>query len=190
MSTTMEYMTWLGGTASQTVVDIEPDGRGGVVAAGPTISPDFPITGDAYDPTFDGVRDGWIAVHPMLPALVTRFGHATSPCSTPTWLQVNSAPIAPNPDLQVVTHDAPAGTYGALMLGTPLPGGGVVLGASLFVTPLIAGSVTLADAAGVGRQRLPLPAGFVWTGGIAMQSLWLNPTLCPRGLLTASTALR
>ena len=134
-ATTVQYSTWFGGSTAQIVTTIEPDGQGGVRVAGQTRSTDFPITGNAFDPTFAGNREGWIAVHRTLPATMARFGQATSPCGPPTFLQPNSAPIAPNPEFAVATHDAPVGALGALVLGTPLPAGTVVFNVEAFVTP-------------------------------------------------------
>lgn len=188
---TLQYLTWFGGSTAQIVLGVATDGAGGVVIGGQTISTDFPVTPNAFDPTFDGVREGWIAVHRMLPAGVDRFGTATSPCGAPTWLQTSSAPLAPNPGFAIETHGAPAGAVGVLMLGAPLPGGVAVFNAAAFVAPpIVPGPPMLADAAGFASLALPLPPGFVWSGQLAMQSFWLNPGSCAGGPLTASNALR
>ena len=183
-------MTWFGGTAGQTFVDIEPDGRGGVVAAGPTISPDFPISGNAFSQTMAGVRDGWIAVHPMLPALMTRYGHASNVCEGSSYLQVNSAPLAGNAGFEVEAHDAPANTIGLVAFGTPMPAGIPALGVDVFVAPAIATATLLTDANGFTSLPLPIPAAYAWNGQLALQTFWLTPASCPGGFLTSSNALR
>lgn len=161
-----------------------------MIAAGPTVSPDFPVTANAFDTTLDGFREGWIAVHRMLPALVSRFGHATSPCGPPTYLQLNSAPLPLNASFAIETHDAPPSAPGALALGAPLPTGMALFNVNLFVTAPLIAVPAVADANGFANQPLPVPAGFVWSGQLALQSIWVAPAACGGALLGASNTLR
>jgi hypothetical protein len=189
-STTLQYSTWFGGSTQQGVLAIVPDGQGGVIAAGQTASIDFPVTPDAFDASFDGTNEGWIAVHRMLPAVVSRFGIATRMCDRTGYLQLDSAPLAPNLGFAVETHDAPASAPGVLLLGTPLQAGVRVLNVTLFLTPLAAITVS-ADPSGFASQVLPLPTSFVWNGQLALQSFWIAPVACSDdGPLGASNALR
>lgn len=189
-SSALQYATWFGASVAQAVLALEPDGQGGVIAAGPTVSPDFPTTANAFDTSFDGIREGWIGVHRMLPALASRLGHATSPCGPSTYLQMNSAPLSPNAGFAVETHDAPAGAPGALALGVPLPAGAALFNVDLFVTTPLIAIPAAAGAGGFASQPLPIPAGFVWSGRLALQSLWVAPVACGGALLGASNALR
>ncbi len=189
-STALLYSTWFGGTLNQGILAIEPDGQGGAVTAGPTVSVDIPVTSNAFQKSFGGVRDGFLAVHRMLPAVVTRFGHATSPCGRSTFLQTNSAPLAGNASFAVETHDAPAGALGALAFGTPLPAGIALINADLYLAPPFIAVPWSADANGFAAIALPLPVGFSWISGLALQSLWITPSTCGPGPLTASNALR
>jgi hypothetical protein len=103
---------------------------------------------------------------------------------------VSSAPLAANAGFAVETHDAPAAALGALVFGRPLRAGMALFNADLFVgAPLLAITVA-ADASGFASLSLPLPAGFVWNGKLALQSLWLAPAACGGGPLWASNALR
>lgn len=52
--TTLLYSTFLGGTDTDVVRDIEVDATGAVYLAGYTYSPNFPTTPDAYSPTWNG----------------------------------------------------------------------------------------------------------------------------------------
>jgi hypothetical protein len=56
------YCTYLGGDGEDGGWAIHTDSQGRIVVAGNTESANFPVTGDAYDATLDGVSDAWVAV--------------------------------------------------------------------------------------------------------------------------------
>jgi hypothetical protein len=51
----------LGGQAWEEAWGVSVDGAGRILVAGPTASPDFPTTPGAYDPTWNGERDAFVA---------------------------------------------------------------------------------------------------------------------------------
>jgi len=59
--TTLLYSTFLGGSGSEGVADLELDTHGNVYVAGSTGSIDFPITSGAFDQTHNGGADAFIS---------------------------------------------------------------------------------------------------------------------------------
>jgi hypothetical protein len=57
----LDYSTFLGGSASDWIWGIAVDGGGRAYVAGATTSSNFPTTASAYDPTFNGATDGYVA---------------------------------------------------------------------------------------------------------------------------------
>jgi Beta-propeller repeat len=55
------YSTVLGGTSSDGANAVAVDASGNAWVAGITGSTDFPVTGDAFDPSFNGVADAFVA---------------------------------------------------------------------------------------------------------------------------------
>lgn len=58
---TIEFVTYVGGTGADIVLDVALDGTGNVIISGSSDSDDFPTTTDGYDRTYNGERDGFIA---------------------------------------------------------------------------------------------------------------------------------
>src|SRR6266404_2272134 len=56
----ISYTAYLTGTQSDSVVAIVHDSKGFVYMAGNTLSPDFPATDDAYQPSNLGNQDAWV----------------------------------------------------------------------------------------------------------------------------------
>jgi hypothetical protein len=57
----LAFLEYLAGHGIDTVRDVAVDADGNLVATGGTASPDFPTTAGAYDTTFNGWHDVWIA---------------------------------------------------------------------------------------------------------------------------------
>ena len=57
----LDYSTFLGGSASDWLWGIAVDGGGRAYVTGATTSSNFPATASAYDPTFNGATDGYVA---------------------------------------------------------------------------------------------------------------------------------
>jgi len=55
------FATFLGGSTADAVNAVAMDESGAIYAAGHTYSPDFPTTTGAFDPTFNGNVDVWVA---------------------------------------------------------------------------------------------------------------------------------
>jgi hypothetical protein len=55
------WSSYVGGSGFDASYSIKFDGDGNVVLAGGTTSVDFPVTAGAYQETFNGIVDGWIA---------------------------------------------------------------------------------------------------------------------------------
>ena len=55
------YSTYYGGTNSEWACGIDIDASNNVVISGGTASPDFPVTNDAYQNTFGGISDEFVA---------------------------------------------------------------------------------------------------------------------------------
>jgi hypothetical protein len=59
--TRLHYSTYLGGSGFEDVTDMTADRAGNAYVPGITDSEDFPVTGRAFDRTFGGVTDGFVA---------------------------------------------------------------------------------------------------------------------------------
>ncbi len=57
----LEYSTLLGGGGLEAGLGIDVDPRGNATVVGPTVSPDFPTTAGAYDTSFNGATDTFVA---------------------------------------------------------------------------------------------------------------------------------
>ncbi|MDQ4134466.1 MAG: SBBP repeat-containing protein [Actinomycetota bacterium] len=56
----LAYSTLVGGSAPEGALSLAVDLRGSAIITGGTLSPDFPTTRGAFDPTFNGVRDVFV----------------------------------------------------------------------------------------------------------------------------------
>jgi beta-propeller repeat-containing protein len=59
--TGVDYSTYLGGTGGEDVTDMTVDRFGNAYVPGPTDSTDFPVTPNAFQRTFGGAGDGYVA---------------------------------------------------------------------------------------------------------------------------------
>jgi hypothetical protein len=59
--TAVDYSTYLGGSGFEDVLDMTIDRQGTAYVPGITDSPDFPVTRRAFQQTFGGVTDGYVA---------------------------------------------------------------------------------------------------------------------------------
>ena len=59
--TNVDYSTYLGGSGGEDVTDMTVDRFGNAYVPGPTDSADFPVTPNAFQPTFGGAGDGFVA---------------------------------------------------------------------------------------------------------------------------------
>ncbi|WP_017305823.1 SBBP repeat-containing protein [Spirulina subsalsa] len=57
----IQYSTFFGGSQSESIQAIARDNNGNIIVVGSTTSPNFPTTPGAFQTTFGGVRDGFIA---------------------------------------------------------------------------------------------------------------------------------
>src|SRR6516225_10103786 len=57
----LTYSTYLGGSSDDTGLTSAVDGAGNCYVAGSTASANFPVTAGAYDTTFKGPFDGFVA---------------------------------------------------------------------------------------------------------------------------------
>lgn len=58
---TLQYATYLGGTDRDYLYDLVSDSTGNVIVCGYTFSYNFPITSGAYDGSYNGFGDGYVA---------------------------------------------------------------------------------------------------------------------------------
>lgn len=179
------YSSFLGGaTGADVASQAALTARGTIVIAGFTQSSDLPLC-----PSFAGAEDSYVAEFDLLPAPVVRYGARSPVCHGPLYLGVNSQPSAGNVRFEVHVNDAPAGRFGALLLGVPSPSPIPLpwLGIDAWVMPVPAPLAVFgtANGAGLARFALPLPPVFTW-GSLGLQSVWLGSCTT----LAASDALR
>lgn len=58
---TVKFITYIGGSGSDIVLDVSVAGSGNVFISGSTDSADFPTTANGFDRTYNGGRDGFLA---------------------------------------------------------------------------------------------------------------------------------
>ena len=169
------YASYLGGEGFENAVHLAMDDQGSVVISGNTTSSDnFPITDDAYDPTFDGPGDAYVTRVDMLPIGVAKYGEATG-CSAA--MDVGERPVAGSETFAILASGAPRETHGWLFVshGQDRDGSdyrGVRMYVALDDLHMVISSVS--SAVGYGEVRLPLSsvepgerffAQFVWISG-------------------------
>ena len=57
----LQWSTFIGGNGSDVVLSLKPDSLDNIFIAGGTTSVDFPVSANAYKPTYAGNVDGWVA---------------------------------------------------------------------------------------------------------------------------------
>jgi hypothetical protein len=185
------YSTYAGGAGAASIdfgYAASVDAHGDAVLSFVTDSSGFPVTPGAYAPKLNGGIDAVLMILDPLPAPVSRHGAPSPACHGPFHLTLNSAPVGPNALFEIHAHRAPAQAPGWLLwsaaVGPPTP----VLGVDVWLTlpaPVAFGAT--ADARGVARFPLAIPAGFSWPFG-AFQAVWLGNGACAPWI--ASDALR
>jgi hypothetical protein len=166
------YSTFLGGNDADPFDAIAPDGFGGVLAAGLTLSSTFPTTPGAYQSAPGGASDAVVAHLDMQPAGCERRG---SILGAPTSFQtVSEAPSSSAAAFQISCHGAPANAAGFLLVSFPQDPALPVLGFEIHVAlPAMLSPVNASPLGFVETPALPvagLPAG----ARVATQFVWLN----------------
>lgn len=168
------------------------DRRGSAFLAGDTFGVDFPATPGAYDTTYNGGGDAFVALLDLLPLGSARFGPWTPACAPAAPIGMTVEPRENVADFAIVGAGAPPATAGALLLAAaPLPVPVPILGARLvvdFLGPMIIVPGT-SDAR--GRSLAPLPLGGGLRGAVlSAQWLWLGTSACGGfGTLSSSNGL-
>lgn len=190
------YATYLGGSDKEWEgfigyeggLALTPDRE--TYAVGTTMSGDFPTTAGAFDTTYNGLGDGFIARFDMLPSGVLKYGSASPSCQGPIAIGVLKKPQA-NALLFTSTNAPPLGR-GFLVVGTSAAVAGIpLLGASLHVSPFdpFAALPLQANELGYAELQLSVPA---LSGGARsfVQLLWFGTPSCGgAGTLAASSGL-
>ena len=87
------YATYMGGNSSDGATAIAIDPAGDLYVSGFTDSVDFPATSGAYDTTFNGAGDGFIAKVSIIPGPVPPTVSVSSPPDG-TWVSTTTVPLA------------------------------------------------------------------------------------------------
>ncbi len=188
------YSTYFGGTGGDASLD-----RAGIVfndkidcaVAMATQSADAPVTPNAAFPLKGGLTDGLVALLPMLPEGVTKYGSATPGPDGPPALGVLSMPEPGNVRFGVTCSSAPPDAVGLLLVSVQAQATPVaVKGIALWVDPaqLIAILPMAADDLGWSEVNVPIPPDATLIGASGyVQAIW--PTGGPGSPLVASNAL-
>jgi hypothetical protein len=188
----LRYSTFIGSAPGNEAWALVLDSASEAVAAGWTVSPSFPTSPSAYDPTYNGVFDVWVAKFDLLPEGVERYGNATTACGGPLVIGVNSMPEVGNDFFSVTCGNATPFTAGIFLLGgAPLAAPFPVASANIWVSP--AGPflfllTATANEIGAAERFLPIPHDSGLEGGqVYAQFLWID--LCNPGALASSPGL-
>ena len=180
-----------GGTGNR-YFDVHALPDGSVVATGLTRSTDFPTTAGAFDTSYNGIRDVFVAKLDLLPTGAERYGNSTAGCAGALAIGVTAMPQIGKPFGLTCTNAPASSVQGILALG--LAGLSQPVGAKgaefwinpspvLLLLPAASNSVGLALLQGsIPNKPALIDASF------AVQFFWPNP--CgPAGSLSASNAL-
>jgi hypothetical protein len=186
------YSTLVNGSEGDRVYAMALDARGAAVIAGDCFGADFPTTTGAYDTTYNGLGDAFVALAEALPLGTTRFGSWSPACAASAPLGITVEPRENTADFAFLGAGAPPSTVGVLLIGAGrFPSAVPILGAGIFVDltkpTLLLTAVSGAD----GRSAVPLPLGSGLVGlRLYNQLVWLNTPACGgRGRLSASNAI-
>lgn len=161
------YATYLGGSdvgAAEAATAVALDATNAAMVGGNTPSVDFPIAPmpGAYDPSYNGNLDAFVARLDMLPAGVGPYGSSTSTCSGTVVVAgtVGGRPQGGNAAFGVTVTGAPPNSQALVVIGggaasTPVAGVQLLVNpAQPFVYYLVSTDVT-----GFGVIPLPIPPG-------------------------------
>lgn len=188
------YSTYLGGSASDTSPDSAADVSmsGSAIVVSTTKSADFPGTSGSFDRSYNGNSDAIIALLPMLPQGVQKFGASTPGCGGPLVAGALFMPSLGEERFVLTCAAAPSdATNGYLAfssagLGAPIK----AVGANLWLDPsrlsILPG--IRSDSNGWAELRAPIPSDSTLLGmSLAIQFFWQDP--CPSRGFSASNAL-
>jgi hypothetical protein len=190
------YSTHLGGlgddSASSIRADVAELPDGSVVTASLTESRDFPVTPGAFDTTYGGLGDSYIAKLSMLPTGVSRYGDSTEGCAGYLAIGVTAMPQVGKSFSMTCRNAPPSSTQGVLAVGAsdlsqPL----MAKGAEFWVnpTPILLLLPMVSNAVGFASLGGTLPNAPALVGAsFTVQCFW--PDACaPSGPISASNAL-
>lgn len=111
------YSTFLGGTGADAAGAFVLDAQGAATILLSTTSATLPTTPNAFDRTFNGNTDAFVACLDMLPTGVVRYGKSTAACQGPMAIDVTRMPQSGDSKFTVTCAQAPPNTTGFLLLG-------------------------------------------------------------------------
>ncbi|MHC4814012.1 MAG: DUF7948 domain-containing protein [Planctomycetota bacterium] len=191
------YSTFLGGSNWDLCNDLALDAQGAAVVVGFTDSGDFSTTANAFDPTNNRGRDGFVARLEMLPTGVSAFGTSTPGCNGPLAISVTSIPRIGNAAFALTCGNAPPNGSGLIAFsGAQLQKPLVILGAGIWVdttSPAFLVLPVTSNGIGAAVFKVPVPNDSMLVGVRAFtQFVWserTQPPPCPPLGLSASNSL-
>jgi len=195
-ATVLHYASYLGGSGSDILLDLELDSLNNAIVCGQTSSKDYPARHMSFDVTYNGNGDGFAARFDMLPVGVQKYGASTPACRGPIIIGVNRMaypePSPQNP-FEVNCYNAPPKSVGLLLVGlAPHSGGLDLLGIKLHVDPFYPTILHWVYSDTQGRQQWPvyIPPGVLGLHAF-FQYVWANTPQCipPGKAVSASNAM-
>jgi len=187
------YSTYLSGDSA---VAFALHSTGAATVAAVTWTSSVPTTAGAFDTTFNGAVDAFVARLDLLPAGVSEYGASTPGCAGSLAIGVTSWPQVGNPSFTITCTNAPPNAVGrlgvSLAAASPLFFvAGVLVGVDPFTTLFLD---TSSNAIGAAEVPIPIPSSPALAGGQSFaQFFWLGPSApsppCPPLGISASNAL-
>lgn len=195
-ATVLHYASYLGGSGSDILLDLELDSLNNAIVCGQTSSKDYPARHQSFDVTYNGNGDGFAARFDMLPAGVMKYGASTPACRGPIIIGVNRMAYpepAPTTMFTVNCYNAPPKSVGLLLVGlAPHSGGLDILGIKLHVDPFYPTILhwVYSDTQGCHRWPVYIPPGVLGLHAF-FQYVWANTPQCipPGKAVSASNAM-
>ena len=180
----LQYSTFLGGTAAELGRALAVDALGTVTVGGTTRSQDMPTTPGAWSTNHsNGNYIGFVARLDLLPTGASAFGASSPGCAGPLPITVTAMPRVGNTAFELMSARAAPNTIGVFAAATArLPTPLSILGVDIWIDPTsqLVATTIFSDALGIGRVAIPIPNNPALAGQqFFMQLLWSSPATAP-----------
>ena len=154
--------------------------------AGTAFTPLFPVSPDAFDTTYSGIYDGYVAALSLLPDGIRHLEGSGSSCAAGLTLGATRPAWPGQADFSLYLSGGPPSGLGVLAIGAHSAVPVDVGGALSWVDPASGPALLPMQLGPQGFRELPLPIPVGLSGGeLAVQAFLLPPPGCGQPLLSS-----